>query len=182
MTEVKLKESKDIEVPVAKSTQAKKNFKNSKRNETPVKSEEDYRKQISTALEKVGGRYVKFEDANHVEGLLVAGVSLSGAHLAMNSKVPFAYFAVVNHDRKVVFVDPEAHFTVLRDIPASLTVLDYLYYREPETIKEIVDTALADEDVSAFTKVYLRSFEKKSTQKNTKNGKKNFKRNKSNKK
>ena len=39
-----------------------------------VKTDEEYIAQLNAAMQKAGGRYVKFDNVDHTEGLMVAGV------------------------------------------------------------------------------------------------------------
>ena len=75
MTEVKLNGSIDLSIPVKKVNPARKQVKKEPRVSMPrVRSVDEIKQSVTTALEKVGGKYVHFDDINHTEGLLVAGV------------------------------------------------------------------------------------------------------------
>ena len=107
---------------------------------------------VNRREEKVGGKYVHFDDINHTEGLLVAGVidSIDGDVSADN-----ICFAVVDRDRNVQYVNNNEHFSVLREVPNNLSVLDYLYTRESKCIYDRVVSQMKSEGVEMFTKNYI---------------------------
>ena len=112
MTEVKLNGSIDLRIPVKKVNPVRKQVKKEPRVSMPrVRSVDEIKQSVTTALEKVGGKYVHFDDINHTEGLLVAGVidSIDGDVSADN-----ICFAVVDRDRNVQYVNNNEHFAVLR--------------------------------------------------------------------
>lgn len=137
-----------------------------------VKTDEEYIAQLEAAMQKAGGRYVKFDDIDHTEGLMIAGVQCkNGSYM----------FAVMNRDRKVQFIGNNEHFSVIRDVPASLYVLDYIYHREPETLLNFANNTFTEDEIKLITKMYIKVVKKtnkdnkKQTKKRNKNTKKNTK-------
>ena len=84
--------------------------------------------------------------------MLVAGVidSIDGVVSADN-----ICFAVVDRDRNVQYVNNNEHFSVLREVPNNLSVLDYLYTRESKCIYDRVVSQMKSEGVEMFTKNYI---------------------------
>lgn len=153
MTEVKLNGSIDLSIPVKKINPVRKQVKKEPRVSIPrVRSVDEIKQSVTTALEKVGGKYVHFDDINHTEGLLVAGVidSIDGVVSADN-----ICFAVVDRDRNVQYVNNNEHFSILREVPNNLSVLDYLYTRESKCIYDRVVSQMKSEGVEMFTKNYI---------------------------
>ena len=72
-------------------------------------------------MQKAGGRYVKFDNVDHTEGLMVAGVqSNDGKYM----------FAVVDRDRHVhCFLQAEHDLQVFMYLIISITVNQQLYMR-----------------------------------------------------
>ncbi len=138
-----------------------------KKQQKPV-SEEDIKKQVSTAIEKVGGKYIKVDNIDHTEGLLVAGV-LDKSEIEKTSPEDSVYFAVMNRDKKMVYINTKEHFSILKDIPASLYILNYLYTREPDTILAYAEHAFEKDKVDVFTKICIKVPEKKAKANKTNN-------------
>lgn len=135
-----------------------------------VKTDEEYVAQLEGAMQKAGGHYVKFDNIEHTEGLMVAGVQCKDGKYM---------FAVMNCDRKVQLVENNEHFSVIHNVPASLYVLDYVYHRNPEILVNIVDATFYQDEIKPITKVYIKIAKKvnKDNKKNTKKAKKNTKKN-----
>ena len=143
MTEVKLNGSIDLSIPVKKVNPVRKQVKKEPRVSMPrVRSVDEIKQSVTTALEKVGGKYVHFDDINHTEGLLVAGVidSIDGDVSADN-----ICFAVVDRDRNVQYVNNNE----------QISVLHYLYTRESKCIYDRVVSQMKSEGVEMFTKNYI---------------------------
>lgn len=137
----------------------------------PQRTVEDIKTGIVNSLESVGGKYVKFEDINHTEGLLVCGVV--DAENPDNVTAKDIYFAVVDHDRHLVYVNCSNRFSVMREPSMKCSILDWLYRNEAQTIYDIAMNTLDDHGVDIFTKTYLvvpKKTEKKNNKK--KNNKK----------
>lgn len=153
----------------------KKNDKPNFKNDRPkrfVRSVDDIKAGIIKSLESVGGKYVKFEDINHTEGLLVCAVidAADAANPAPND----VYFAVVNHDRKLVYVEADNRFSVQREPSMKCSILDWLYRNEAQTIADIAFGTLEDDGVDVFTDTYIVVPEPpKKNKKNKKGNKKN---------
>lgn len=138
-----------IELPrVKKNTNNEKNHrvkKNNAREKKHVYSFEEIQKNITESLVRTGGRYVRFDNPEHSEGLMCAGVSIDNA----------IFFAIINKDRKIEYVPSNIHYTVLRYPSNNLSVLDYLYKTNHTMIENIVTVAFENEDVEPFTKNYI---------------------------
>lgn len=166
MTEVKLKESIDITIPVKNNRPRKerlpKGWVKVKVNQPKLPTEDE----LKIALERCGGKYVEFP--GNVRGLLIAGASVSVAEPDFMNKYRFV---IVDNNRQVVLVDSGEHFTVLRDVPADLYVLDYLYHREAADLYAKVEAQFSDE-FKVLTKTYFYIPTKKNVNKTKKNNKK----------
>ena len=136
-----------------------------------TKTLDELKKQVSNAIEKVGGKYVKFDDIDHTEGLMVAGI----LDESVVEDLPDMYkvcFAIMNRDKKIVYMNNNEHFSILQNIPSSLYVLDYLYTHEPETLLDYAEDAFERDKVNVFTKVCINIPKKKNNKKPIKNNKK----------
>ena len=145
----------------------KRNKKKVKTYSNPVikkeKTLDEVKTQVSNALNKVGSRYVKFDNIDHTEGLMVCGVIFeSEKDLNNENKV---CFAVMNSNKKIEYVSSKEHFSILSSVPSSLYVLNYLNTREPDTLKLYADTAFKKDKVNVFTKIYIRTKQNKGIKK-----------------
>ena len=168
MAEVNVNGSIDLNVNRGKRVNNNKRQRFKKDEHKPrVKTDEEYIAQLNAAMQKAGGRYVKFDNVDHTEGLMVAGVqSNDGKYM----------FAVVDRDRHVQLVGNNEHFSVIRNVPASLYVLDYLYHRESATLHEMVTNTFDIDNTKLITKLYINVHKKTTkTNKKVKNTKKNTK-------
>lgn len=180
MTEVKLNGSIDLSIPVKKANNTRKSVKKEHKVFRPrVKTADEIKQNVSNALEKVGGKYVCFDDINHTEGLLIAGVIDSvGREDAPVSET--ICFAVVDCDRNVRYVNQNEHFSVLREASNNLSVLDYLYHREAQFIFDRATNQMDVDGVEIFTKNYIyvpKTKPNKGKKPSNKNGKKTAKKN-----
>ena len=141
MSVVKFTDSIDITRPEKKRTP--KPQSRPRRNE---RTENDIRENIQKGIDHAGGKYVKFDDIDHTEGLLVGGVKKEGKH----------YFAVMNRDKVVKYVSPNEHFSILRNIPASLYILDYVYRHDADYLYERALDYLDHDKASLFTNCYIK--------------------------
>jgi hypothetical protein len=110
------------------------------------KPEVDFKSNINAALEKSGGKYVKFDDIDHTEGLLVGGVKKDGKH----------YFAVMDRDKNMKYVSPNEHFTIIKDIPASLYILDYVYKHDADYLYERAMSFVEHDRADMFSNCYIK--------------------------
>ena len=165
MTEVNVNGSIDLNVNRGKRTNNNVHKKDVRK--PRIKTDEEYIAQLENAMQKAGGRYVKFDNIDHTEGLMFAGVQ---------TKDNKYMFAVMDRDRKVQLVGNNEHFSVIRDVPASLYVLDYVYHREPETLLNFVNNVFTEDDIKLITKLYIKAV-KKVNKDNKKKNKKNTKKN-----
>ena len=141
----------------AKSNNKKKKME--KYNKPGLKKErsvEDIKKQVSNAINKVGGKYVKFDNIDHTEGLMVCGV-LFDSVLDDISNEKKVCFAVMNRDKKIVYISSNEHFSILSNVPASLYVLNYLNTREPDTLLSYAEDAFDKDKVNVFTNICIKS-------------------------
>lgn len=137
---------------------------------TRSKSLDELKKQVSYAIDKVGGKFVKFDDIDHTEGLMVAGILDESAVEEMPDMYKVC-FAIMNRDKKIVYMNNNEHFSILQNIPSSLYVLDYLYTHEPETLLDYANDAFERDKINVFTKVCI-NIPKKKNKKPIKNNKK----------
>lgn len=163
MTEVNVNGSIDLNINRGKKVN---NIHKKDVRKPHIKKDEDYIAQLESAMQKAGGRYVKFDDIDHTEGLMIAGVQ---------TKDNKYMFAVMNRDRNVQFVGNNEHFSVIRNVPASLYVLDYVYHREPDTLLNLTNNIFTNDEIKLITKLYIKSVKKanKDNKKKKKNTKKN---------
>lgn len=167
MTEVNIKGSIDLNVTRSKKVNNQRPSFKKDEHKARVKTDEEYIEQLNVAMKKAGGRYVKFDNVDHTEGLMIAGVQTN------NGKY---MFAIVDRDRHIQLVGNNEHFSVIRGIPASLYVLDYLYHREPTTLHGMVTNTFDIDNTKLITKLYINIPKKtnknnkkvKETKKNTK--------------
>ena len=141
MSIVKFTDSIDIKRPEKKrlpNTQSR-----LRRNE---RTENDIRENIQKGIDHAGGKYVKFDDVSHTEGLLVGGAKKGGKH----------YFAVMDRDKAIRYISPNEHFTILRDIPASLYILDYVYRHDANYLYERALDYFDHDKASLFTNCYIK--------------------------
>lgn len=180
MTEVKLNGSIDLSIPVKKANDTRKPVKKEHKDFRPrVKTVDEIKQNVSNALEKVGGKYVRFDDIDHTEGLLIAGV-IDAVGREDAPAVETVCFAVVDRDRNVQYVNHNEHFSVLREVSNNLSVLDYLYHREAQFIFDRATNQMDADGVELFTKNYiyvLKAKPNKGKKPNNKNGKKSAKKN-----
>ena len=139
MAEVKFTDSIDIKRPEKKNNPGQRVRKNDK-------LENGIRENIQKGIDHAGGKYVKFDDVDHTEGLLVGGVKKEGKH----------YFAVMDRDKVIKYISPNEHFTILRDIPASLYILDYVYRHDADYLYERALNYFDHDRASLFTNCYIK--------------------------
>lgn len=162
MTEVNVKGSIDLNVNRGKrvSNNQRTHFKKDEC-KPRVKTDEEYIAQLNAAMQKAGGRYVKFDNVDHTEGLMIAGVqSNDGKYM----------FAIVDRDRHIQYVGNNEHFSVIRGVPASLYVLDYLYQHESANLHSIAVNTFDVDNMKVITKLYI-NVQKKTTKTNNKRAK-----------
>ena len=180
MTEVKLNGSIDLSIPVKKANDTRKSVKKEHKELRPrVKTVDEIKQNVSNALEKVGGKYVRFDDIDHTEGLLIAGV-IDAVGREDAPAVETVCFAVVDRDRNVQYVNHNEHFSVLREVSNNLSVLDYLYHREALFIFDRATNQMDADGVELFTKNYIyvpKAKPNKGKKPNNKSGKKSAKKN-----
>lgn len=150
MTEVKFNKSIDITKP-----DKKRNVKRPANRQAPKRSADDIRNQIHKAMEFAGGKYVKFDDVDHVEGLLFGGVKKNNSFL----------FAVMDRDKHVVYVTTDNHFSVIRDVTPSLYILNYVYRHDPEYLYDLALDQLEHDKAELFTNCYIQKNKGKGSKK-----------------
>lgn len=134
-----------------------------------VKSVDEIKEQLVKALESVGGKYVKFDDVDHMEGLLIGAVNRNFDSMSVQDNM---CFAILDRDRHVQYINYNTHFSVYRNgVPSSLYVLDYLYTRDPYTLLNATTNTLEYDKVTMFTKIYIH-VPQKNKKSNNKNNKK----------
>lgn len=135
----------------------KRNFNKRDNNVKPqprVKSVDEIKEQLVKALESVGGKYIKFDDVDHMEGLLIGAVNRNFDSMSAQDNM---CFVILDRDRHVQYVNYNTHFSVYRNgVPSSLYVLDYLYTRDPQTLLNAATITLEYDKVTLFTKLYIR--------------------------
>ena len=156
MEEVKF--NKFIEMPDNKKQKraTASNRKQPDKRQAPRKnSEELYRNQINKAMEFAGGKYVKFDDIDHTEGLLVGGVKMNNAFL----------FAVMDRDKNMRYVTPDNHFSVIREVTTQLYILDYVYKQSPQYLYDRALDFFEHDKAELFTNCYINKNRGKASKK-----------------
>ena len=134
------------------------------------KSLEEYKEQVTNVINKVGGKFIKFDDIEHTEGIMVAGI-IDDSEVENISNKEKVCFAVMNKDKKIVYINNNEHFSILPNIPASLYVLNYLNMNEPDLLYALAENAFDKDKVKVFTKICIHNFKKRTNKKQNKNNK-----------
>lgn len=116
--------------PVVKKEQKKQNFTPKKeRQERPkMTKEERYEKSLEalkSVISRDGGKFVSFDDKQY---LLVAGAE-HDTHL---------YFMVMNKNREIEFIPMKSTFKIVREVDASMGVVNYLLERQKNDLVDII--------------------------------------------
>ena len=130
--------------------------------ETPVKkrrtreerkaSYEQTKERIRNVILKDGGRYVTFpsdSETDYAAGLLVCG-------LEFEKKL---YFLYIDKDRQIRIMHHGESYKLLREIPASLSVLNYIYNYQRNELKTAIENFFEDnEEYKLFTEIPIRPY------------------------
>lgn len=150
----------------------KRNFNkrdNNVKSQVRVKSVDEIKEQLVKALESVGGKYVKFDDVDHMEGLLIGAVNRNFDSMSAQDNM---CFVILDRDRHVQYVNYNTHFSVYRNgVPSSLYVLDYLYTKDPYALLNTTTNTLEYDKVTMLTKIYIH-VPQKNKKSNNKNNRK----------
>lgn len=150
----------------------KRNFNkrdNNVKSQVRVKSVDEIKEQLVKALESVGGKYVKFDDVDHMEGLLIGAVNCNFDSMSAQDNM---CFVILDRDRHVQYVNYNTHFSVYRNgVPSSLYVLDYLYTKDPYALLNTTTNTLEYDKVTMLTKIYIH-VPQKNKKSNNKNNRK----------
>lgn len=166
--------TKDVRNHNVSNNTPKRNFNKRGNNVKPqvrVKSVDEIKEQLVKALESVGGKYVKFDDVDHMEGLLIGAVNRNFDSMSAQDNM---CFVILDRDRHVQYVNYNTHFSVYRNgVPSSLYVLDYLYTKDPYALLNTTTNTLEYDKVTMLTKIYIHvpQKNKKSNNKNNRNTK-----------
>jgi hypothetical protein len=159
MSEVKLAET----VNVSKSQKNRISFQA----ESPA---EKIKRGIINACTRDGGRFVKFFET---VGILVGAVKMDNDF----------YFAVLDKDRKVQYFDSTERYSLLKEIPGELSVLNYLWLHDRASLLDIVTNTFMSADIDdvcdkfeLLTPIYIRIPQRQSNSKKQM-GRKNYKNN-----
>lgn len=87
---------------------------------------ENAKQRTVAAIKKDGGRFVRFEEKRY--GLLVCAVECQ-------KKLNFLY---IDKDRKIECVPVSETFSLMRQLPGDLSVLNYIYNHQKEELSELV--------------------------------------------
>lgn len=110
--------------------------------ETP---KEEAKRKIIAACRRDAGKYISFTDENIV-GLLVGAVM----------KDNWPHFVLIDKDRKPAYVRSDSVFKIVKEIPANLSILDYLLNNQEDFIYDVAEDAVKNSDYEALTKVTVR--------------------------
>lgn len=143
-----------------------KNFKQKKPYKRPVRTVDELKEGIIKSLESTGGKYVKFDDVNHTEGILVCGIiDAEDPNKIVQDDI---CFAVINHNRNLIYVPYENRFSVMKEPSLKCSVLDWLYRNETATIVDTAIKGMEEDNVDIFTNIYLNKPVVKATSKKDK--------------
>lgn len=134
--------------------------------ETP---KETARKKVLNAVKRDAGKYISFPDEG-ITGLF------AGACMYDN----YPHFVIIDKDRKAQYVNADNVFTMVKQVPGNLSILDYLREHEPEFIQEVAENAIKNSSVSQqlgeivvkYNYNPTQNFSKKFNKSNKKNNKK----------
>ena len=133
--------------------------------ETPVKkrrtreerkaSYEQTKERIRNVILKDGGRYVTFpsdSETDYAAGLLVCG-------LEFEKKL---YFLYIDKDRQIRIMHHGESYKLLREIPSSLSVLNYIYNYQRNELKTAIENFFEDnEEYKLFTEIAIRPYRRR---------------------
>lgn len=119
---------------------------NNRRNSTPMfqaeTPKEEARKKIISTARRDAGKYISFPD-EAVTGLFVGAVM----------KDNWPHFVLIDKDRKAQYVRSDSTFKIIKEVPANLSILDYLLQHQEDFIYEVAENAMNADNVEALTKV-----------------------------
>ena len=132
---------------------------------------EKIKRGLINACERDGGRYVSFSG---IDGILIAAVKMDNDF----------YFAILDKDRKIQYFDSTERYSLIKEISGELSVLNYLWLHDRNSLLNIVTMAFnampVEKDVcdsfELITPVYIRIPERQSNSKKQM-GRKNYKNN-----
>ena len=109
---------------------------------------EEQKARINRAIQKDGGRYIGFENSGY--GILCCGVV---------SDKKF-YFIWMNKDREIEVQSMKDTYKLIREIPANLSVLSYLYDNQRQVLREMVEQwlELNKDDYELVTEIGIKGF------------------------
>ena len=103
------------------------------------------RDRIIRAINKDGGRYIEFNE--NEMGLLVCGVEYQ-------NKLNFIF---IDKDRRICFKHHGETYHLLREIPSQLSVLNYIYTRQRNELKDYLENFFAEnDDMKLITEIAIR--------------------------
>ena len=118
-------------------------------------SYEQTKERICNVILEDGGRYVTFPSApetDHATGLLVCG-------LEFGKKL---YFLFIDKDRQIRIMHHGESYKLLREIPASLSVLNYMYNYQRNELKTAIENFFEDnEEYKLFTEIAIRPYRRR---------------------
>ena len=133
--------------------------------ETPVKkrrtreerkaSYEQTKERMRNVILKDGGRYVTFPsepETEHATGLLVGGVEFEKK----------LYFLYIDKERQIRIMHHGESYKLLREIPASLSVLNYIYNYQRNELKTAIENFFEEnEEYKLFTEIAIRPYRRR---------------------
>ena len=115
-------------------------------------SYEQTKERIRNVILKDGGRYVTFpsdSETDYAAGLLVCG-------LEFEKKL---YFLYIDKDRQIRIMHHGESYKLLREIPASLSILNYIYNYQRNELKTAIENFFEDnEEYKLFTEIAIRPY------------------------
>lgn len=128
------------------------NWKKQKNNKVSFQAEspmDKIKETMKNACARDGGKYIDF--GLNVNGILVGGCMY--ALLASDAKTP--HFVLLDRDRNLTFVPATEKYSLLKEIPINLSILNYLWEHERIGVVERTNNLLSD--VEMVTPVYVRA-------------------------
>ena len=107
------------------------------------------RERVIKAIEKDGGRYIRTAGGEGPCGLLVCGVES-----AKDGSIKFMY---IDKDRQINIVDHGESYKLVREVPAEMNVLNYIYMNQRNELRKYMENFIAEnDDFKLITEIGIR--------------------------
>ena len=133
MTEVFSTSGFAFDFSVADMKRKKSSAKELKPKKTLEEKDAEFKSKVEAAVNRDGGRYIEFIDGI---GMLVAATKHRNKY----------YFVWLDRDRKLQFTDANETYHILRNVPISMGIVDYLVHSERKTLADKVINFFKEEE------------------------------------